>query len=101
MFQPTAFSRVKRAERILEHHLEGAAQARQFRSRQTGQPLPSSDTVPASGRSKPMIIRASVGLPEPLSPTMPRVSQESSFRPTDLAACRTGTGTNGFLRCSA
>ena len=58
-------------------------------------------TVPEVGFSSAMTMRASVDLPEPDSPTTPRLRPAVIVRLTPLSASTTGAGLNSDSRGSA
>ncbi len=60
--------------------------ARRRRSGSADQGRPCSSTSPASGRDRPITIRASVVLPEPDSPTTPSASPARRVNPTSSRA---------------
>ena len=67
-------ARVERAVGVLEHHLHIAPRGAQFvASAARAGRGPSSCTLPEVGRSSAITRRAMVDLPEPDSPTMPRL----------------------------
>jgi hypothetical protein len=59
---------------------------------------PSSFTLPAVGLSSAITRRASVDLPEPDSPTMPRLRPASMVKLTPFNAWTTGGGPNSLSR---
>ena len=79
-------ARVQRLVRVLEDHLHPPAQLAQAALAATGSP--SSATSPAAGSTSPSIARASVDLPQPDSPTTPRISprRHSSETPSTARA---------------
>ena len=91
-------ARIERAVGVLEHHLEIAPRAAQLvaRQRDAGRG-PSSDTEPDVGRSSAITSRASVDLPEPDSPTMPRLRPASTAQLTPLSACTSPGGREQLL----
>ena len=52
-----------------------------------GSGVPSKNSVPESGASRPLMSRSSVLLPLPDSPTMPRISPSASAKLTPSSAC--------------
>ncbi len=48
---------------------------------------PRTSTVPCSGRSKPMMWRINVVLPEPLIPTKPKIDPVGIVKLTESNAC--------------
>ena len=82
--------RVERRERILEDELDPARErAALAASSAAASGAPSISTVPEVGGSSPTSSRASVDLPQPLSPTTPSVRPASSSSETSRTA-RTG-----------
>jgi hypothetical protein len=90
--------RVQAAVRVLEDHLEAGARAAQCgRHPAHVQVLPVEQHLSGAGRSSAITSRASVLLPEPDSPTSPRLRPRCSVKLTPASACTTGRVPN---RCS-
>ena len=66
-------ARIERSIRVLEHHLDVAPGLAQLLARQRMQVAPEQPHAAGGGRSNAMTSRARVDLPEPDSPTMPRL----------------------------
>ena len=79
--------RVQRGDRILEHHLQVAAQrSAAARGRGSATSVPSTSIVPACGAVSSRIWCSVVDLPEPDSPTMPSVRPCCSSKLTPSTA---------------
>ena len=95
---PDALARIERAERILEHHLELRARGLQLVGRQDGAGrAPRTAPRPLVGGSSAITSRASVDLPEPDSPTTPRLRPACSVKLTPSSACTSGGGSQQAL----
>ena len=67
------------SRRILEHHLEVAPRFAQLALRQRVQVAAQNSTRPVLGGSSAIAMRASVDLPEPDSPTTPRLRPAAAY----------------------
>ena len=86
---PTVRSGSSDAQRVLEHelHLPGAAEVAQRAAAQRAEVgARRSRCGPPAGRTRPTVARASVVLPDPVSPTMPRISPGRTSRSTSARA---------------